>query len=305
MQHYRAEDLWQPNLVPRENGDLAQPLPRLRPEIEAVHTHAVAEVARETDIVTAASATLPQTDFVAEHGDPRLNLLTRQGREHMREELGINIQMAMRRYTLLQSLTECAQGTSTAPLLGTASMYLMGKEITESSQLFSIQTTTTFDLHDTRTTNLQFDHSGILTQSVLTDWVRHICQRAVQSIAPVETVDHIGADPLTILDVVAHAKTTAPYLVLVPTLAREEFMRANLPVLCLPEISLIYCLYNPVADLIVDFRTLRTTRVEFHDRVRYITTATLALTYRDNANIRAYNCVIPVSSEAVIAELVR
>lgn len=84
------DDLWQPEAVPREDGTLIRPLPRLRPELEGYLAHQMAEAHRERDLETRLAARLPETPLVRWEGDRRLAMASRQGRASlvgmMREE---------------------------------------------------------------------------------------------------------------------------------------------------------------------------------------------------------------------------
>jgi hypothetical protein len=81
------DDVWVPAPVPREDGSMAQPLPRLRPELEAFLVHWHFEKDRERQITDELAPTLHPTDLVKEQGDARLLPVTRAGRTTLVSQL--------------------------------------------------------------------------------------------------------------------------------------------------------------------------------------------------------------------------
>lgn len=81
------QDIYTPAPVPREDGSMAQPLPRIRPELEAAITCWTFDSGREARIVQALAERAHQTDLLREEGDPRLLVATRAGRRHLVNEL--------------------------------------------------------------------------------------------------------------------------------------------------------------------------------------------------------------------------
>ena len=89
------DDMYQPPDVRREsvNGEvrMAKPLPRLNPNLEGFLVSYVFEEARDRQMLAAIQAKLPQTAYLQEVGDVRLNPVTRAGRtmvaQHVRAEL--------------------------------------------------------------------------------------------------------------------------------------------------------------------------------------------------------------------------
>lgn len=77
------EDFYQPAPVPREGGGMVLPQKRLKPEIEAALYCWTHERGREQNILEALTARANQTAFLAEEGDPRLLVATREGRRHI------------------------------------------------------------------------------------------------------------------------------------------------------------------------------------------------------------------------------
>jgi hypothetical protein len=78
------DDMYQPPDVRRETLDgsirMAKPLPRLNPNLEGFLVSYVFEEARDKQMLAAIQGKLPQTQFLQEVGDVRLNRVTRAGR---------------------------------------------------------------------------------------------------------------------------------------------------------------------------------------------------------------------------------
>ena len=316
IQHLGAESLWQPGLVPRENGNLAQPLTRLRPEIEAQLMHQVAEQSRETGIVAEAAQDLAQTSYLLEEGDPRLHVLTRQGRKNILEGFIARLQTAIQGHTLLQTLT--AIQSAEQPLRRTHALApaRSQRQLVTSQDLttplcgpldgttLTIQTVTNIGLHDLRGSNLHFDHAEHIVQAVLSAWVRQICSATIKNVPPRLPLDYPNDRAIPVTEIIQHAAGRPYYLALAPTGIHRELVQASVPVICLPEASRVYLLYEPVADLTVDLNSVRTTCLEFHDRVRYCTVATLNLHWRENVAMYAFQCT-PPGSDVFVAEILR
>ena len=81
------DDIWQPGLVPRDNGNMATPLARLRPDLEGFLVRWTFERSREEKLVEELSKRVATTEFLAKNGDPRLYATTRAGREIIVEDL--------------------------------------------------------------------------------------------------------------------------------------------------------------------------------------------------------------------------
>jgi hypothetical protein len=182
------EDLYQPGMVPREGGGLAQPLKRVRPDLEAAiicHYH---EKEREERILQILREKLPSTQLLVDGFDPRLRMATRAGRS--------NIVQSVAQLTP-KSLLEAAGGTTGAFL-----RYLelvtedtnpdpawqdLGEHIAVARSRMGIQ--------DPTTINLQYNREAALRGIVPQQWVRgiaswlaeHVCkERAPVLPVPVE-----------------------------------------------------------------------------------------------------------------------
>jgi len=85
------DDMYQPEPVLRESGNLAQPLPRLKPHLEGTIVQWQHEKKRDEQIVQKLAERLPQSELQIQEGDNRLLRATRSGRkkivEMLRDEL--------------------------------------------------------------------------------------------------------------------------------------------------------------------------------------------------------------------------
>ena len=162
------DDIWQPDLVPREGGGMAQPLKQIRPDLAAYVTTWTFDRSREAQIVAKLAARGHQTALLREEGDPRLLVATRAGRRHIVESLA-----RFRPDELLRALG------------GTSAAFLNHFELTtedaegepsfrgtvNSRSVMNIQDQTTVNLHHNRPATLQ----GALTQG----WVREVARRLI------------------------------------------------------------------------------------------------------------------------------
>lgn len=81
------EDVWQPPAVPREGGQMAKPLPRLRPEIEGFLVRWQFDRERDRRIHAEMLARSTQTPLLREMGDRRLLPVTAGGRRQVFEQV--------------------------------------------------------------------------------------------------------------------------------------------------------------------------------------------------------------------------
>ena len=81
------DDVYQPPPVLRESGELATPLPRLKPEIEAAIVKGQFQKGKDERILQALATRAKSTDLLKEVGDPRLLIATSKGRKQLSERL--------------------------------------------------------------------------------------------------------------------------------------------------------------------------------------------------------------------------
>lgn len=87
VSNVRASDVYQPAPVPRESGNMASPVPRLDPQLEAQLIQEFYEQARERQLEAQLARKIQQTDALRTQGDRRLRLATRDGRRTTAEEI--------------------------------------------------------------------------------------------------------------------------------------------------------------------------------------------------------------------------
>lgn len=177
----REEDIYLPAPVPREGSDrLAQPLPRIRPDIEAAIILQGFEDAREKRILETLQAKGHQTELLIALGDPRLLVATRLGRRSIVEDLA--------NYDPKELLAAC--GGTSAAFLGcfelidtepstTDLTYLSGTVFSKS--IMGVQDPTTF--------NLRYDRALAIRAALVQGWVREIAGALSSMDLPVQTLN--------------------------------------------------------------------------------------------------------------------
>lgn len=164
----REDDIRQPAPVPREGStELAQPLPQIRPDLEAAIVTWFHDQGREQKVMEALAARGHQTPLLREMGDPRLLVASRKGRRHIVESLGRQDP---------QALLEAAGGTS--------GMFLRLFEFSEpppEKTLVRISGTlmskTVMGVQDILTTNLHHNRPATIRAVLVQGWVREIARR--------------------------------------------------------------------------------------------------------------------------------
>jgi hypothetical protein len=162
------EDVWTPAPVPREDGTLAQPLPRLKPELEAFLVMWHFEKGREAQLLSDIAPGLHPTDLIKQEGDPRLLPVTRAGRTHLvaqlREELpnllgrtSGGVGQFLSHFDIRES--DPSLGTSYEPLLRCTAV---ARSVT--------------GIQDPKAMNLRFNRLGGLCGTVGNSWGREIAR---------------------------------------------------------------------------------------------------------------------------------
>lgn len=213
-------DIYQPNLVPREGGGMAQPMKQIRPDIASLLTTWSFERSREEKLVEALAARGHQTDLLKEDGDPRLLVASRAGRKRMVAALATFEPKA---------LLEVCGGTSGAFLRhfdlqtsdpeDTAGLTLVEGVVASNSKL---------GIHDISTTNLQFNVASSLRGTLVQGWVREMArllsfeapkaQKGQTVLAAELTKEHLGDTPLWVAppDRLRQLKRLEPKVLVMP-----------------------------------------------------------------------------------------
>lgn len=161
------DDIYDPPPVPREDGSMAQPLARIRPEIESAIVTWSHDQGREAQILKTLAERGHQTALLREMGDPRLLVATRRGRQHivnsfgrldprtLLEAAGGTSAAFLRCFTLVEAAPEDASG-----------VYLTGK--VEARSRMGVQDPTTINLHHNR--------PAVMAAALVQGWVREIAK---------------------------------------------------------------------------------------------------------------------------------
>lgn len=91
------DDIYVPAPVARETGELSQPLPRIRPDLEGLIVQWQFDRAQDQHIVQQLAQRLPTTELLAHEGDPRLLRATLDGRRRIAETLGSDLPELLQR----------------------------------------------------------------------------------------------------------------------------------------------------------------------------------------------------------------
>jgi hypothetical protein len=201
-------DMYQPPPQRREGSEaLATPLPRLNPNLEGFLVSYIFEEARDRQMVEAIQARLPQTDFLREVGDRRLDAVTRVGR----------IRVADRVRETLPDILATVQGA------GRAFLDLL-RPIDSATDPHAVvlcpplprqraETRGQQNIVDPRAMNLRFSWEATLRARIAAGWVREIAaqvvnegrahiqqDRQVAVAHPMLTLAHVEGVPLWVGD---------------------------------------------------------------------------------------------------------
>lgn len=164
------EDLWDPGMVPREGGGMAQALRRIRPDLEAAITVFVFDQDREQRVFETLAAKGYQTALQKEMGDPRLLVATRRGRTQIVRDLA-----ALSPATLLRG---CG---------GTAGAFLRHFDlVTEPPKDFDLHmegtltASSAMNVQDQTTVNLHHNRAGVLRGALAQGWVRDLARQIAE-----------------------------------------------------------------------------------------------------------------------------
>jgi len=160
------DDLYKPNPVPREDGTLAQPLARIRPNILSNLAVWVGDRERESRILAELSRRANLTPLLEQEGDQRLQVASRRGRAQIVAEVAQNSPAR-----LLGSLSgPLGAFTRRFPVINTLpdhTEYLV--EVTGETLARTRQ-----GVQDPLTTNLAYSPSTQLRSSLPANWLRQV-----------------------------------------------------------------------------------------------------------------------------------
>ena len=204
LARFTDDDIWTPAPVPREGGGLAQPLPRLRPDIQGFLVSYYFDQAKDAQTLARVQERYPQTLALRDEGNPRLRAVTRAGRANMTDELR----------DMLPALLGAVQGAAKAfldhfeirdnpHLLDGLTAYPMATAVARSQQ----------SIADPLTFNLRHDWVASLAARIGTSWTRNIATRVASMAHPrqflkAEDICREALEPADFWVVPPHAYTT-------------------------------------------------------------------------------------------------
>jgi len=167
---FKEEDLYQPSMVPRTDGTMATPLPKIRPDLMSALVTWQHERASEKVVLRQLAEKGCQTELLRELGDPRLLVASRAGRKHIVKSLA---ELAPR------SLLEAAGGSSAAFL---KLFTLVDQPFSESPVGYtyirgSAQATSVQSIADLSTTNLRHNRVQALQGAITQGWIREMARQ--------------------------------------------------------------------------------------------------------------------------------
>jgi hypothetical protein len=211
----REEDIYQPDMVPRESGNMARPLPRIRPELEAAIVTWFHDKDRDKAILEALAKRGHQTALLREMGDPRLLVATKRGRRHIVTELGkLDPQL----------LLETTGGTAGA-FLRYFEFGLPPVETTLTHLSGTVSTRSVMGVQDPTTTNLHHNRAASLRGALVQGWVREM--------AAIITRAAHGEQASTLLDMRTATTLPGDFWVAPPDMVRP-FRKLNSKVVVFP-----------------------------------------------------------------------
>jgi hypothetical protein len=180
-------DLYIPDAVTREDGSLvANPLPRLRPELEANLITWTVERERETQVLRTLATRATQTDLQQEEGDYRLLVATRKGRSSIVRSLTTERPKA---------LLEASSGTSAAFL---RHFNIIESEFSEEFRVASARSV--IGIQDQTTINLHYNRAEALRHILPQGWVKNIAFQISEEAKSQKRVWRIQAEELEASD---------------------------------------------------------------------------------------------------------
>ena len=182
------EDIYLPDPVPRETGGIAQPLPRLRPDLEGMLVQWEFSKGRDQKILNTLAQRANQTELLATEGDNRLLRATRSGRKKITDMLS----------EALPSLLPPKSGATREFL-----SLLNFREPVEEEYPFTALAKIVMPVADPLTSNLRHDPLTTLKHQISAQWTRIIAFTVANEIS--------GRDPL------GRKVTKASYLDALPT----------------------------------------------------------------------------------------
>lgn len=259
---------------------MVQPLPRLRPEIEASIIAGHHNRARESVGVEAAIARAGQTALQREEGDRRFDLHTHTGRERILDEIPALLQERFRgEPTLLEVLAR--YGTPPEP--------------TPPVQVFDSPTRIFISLRDLQAHNLRSSVHDRIVESILSEWARTV---GVAYMAAMATRATVGPTMAEAIETPCRA-WVAPAEIAVALRRLDPGLR----VIAVPTWGPLVRVDRQSALVSPDFGRLEIRRMEYNDRWAISITAPLRFWWTPERGLAAFHVDRP--SPEGLAEVVR
>ena len=247
---YSEEDVYQPAMVPRESGNMAVPLPRLRPELEAALVLGEHDRAREQVGLVQIQAKAHQTELLKAEGDARLDYATQAGRQRILDAIPELLRARLLEDSLSLTLFRQLSLTQIASIVSVREIDAVAEEVTDEALL-------EFSLKDLATYNLKSSFSEAVLNSILGTMARNLgrryMERAVLKGTIASTLEALASRPCL------------PRIV--PAEICVALKRIGLTRLVpVPAWGPIVEVSEPSVKIVPSFKTMQIQQVEFHDR---------------------------------------
>lgn len=163
------EDFWQPAPVPREDGSLAVPLPRLKPEIQGALVNWQFTEARDRNLLAEVLVRGRAAGIVRDVDDRKLQPITKAGRKHFVVELRDALPTLLDEYTSggVAAFLNCFERVASDPVA------TRGGDIRRGVKSMVIARAT-LPLMDPLTSNLHHSVFASVRRQIANQWVREI-----------------------------------------------------------------------------------------------------------------------------------
>ena len=292
VQRFGEEDIYQPVPVARESGAMAQPLPRLRPEIEGELVTRLHNREREVAGLAVMASRVGQTALQREDGDRRLDFLTGAGRERILEELPGTLRERLFGAWRGDRAAQRPEGSLALELLARVQDRPLERAMAE---VFDQPVRMMISLRDLQSANLRVDVAGRIVDMILGDWTRTVgtlCMAYMNSRA-------VATEPLEELVRWPCRAWVAPAEIAV----RVRRLAPERRVIAVPVWGPLVQVMAQTVTVVPDFDRLDIQRVEYNDRWAINVTAPLRVWWEDHTPLAAF--VIDRPDPEVYGELLR
>jgi hypothetical protein len=296
---FGPEDVYVPAALPRESGSMAQPLPRLRPEIEAALVLKKHDHARETAGLEAMLAKTTQTDLQREEGDRRLEFMTAQGRTSILEAVPGLIRTRLfekgragMRPENLTALEMIARVLAKEPK----------DKVLKDPTFLQAETVITLSLQDKQTSNLHHSYHERIVGAILSDWARLVGSLYVARWAKAAPTAGLVMEEDTSLEDLAGRACMA--WVAPAEIATRLQRMSNARVVAVPAWGPVIALIARSVTLVPELDQMEIKQIEYNDRWVIRVTTPLRVLWEPHDHFTGIRVTSPEVPE-VNAEIVR